>query len=59
MLCHFFVNSGLNAWRMLIKFGDISETGQHVVHASALLIGIICFTVYFRPVFWRERGGTA
>jgi hypothetical protein len=41
---------------MIIKFGDVSETGQLVVHLFLLLIGIICFTVCFLPAYWRERG---
>jgi membrane protease YdiL (CAAX protease family) len=53
--CHIFVNSGLNAWRMIVKFGELSETTQNTVHAGALLIGIICFAICCWPAFWRDR----
>ncbi len=55
ILCHFFVNSGLNTWRMIVKFGDLSESVQNWVHASSILIGVICFAICCWPGFWRER----
>jgi membrane protease YdiL (CAAX protease family) len=42
MLCHAFVNGGLNAWRMIVKFGDVPEATQSVVHIGALLLGVVC-----------------
>ena len=53
--CHFFVNSGLNAWRMIAMFGELSETTQNAVHVVAILIGVICFAICCWPAFWRER----
>lgn len=58
MLSHFFVNSGLNAWRMIIKFGGLSETAQNSVYVFSLSIGAICFAVCCWPAFWRERAET-
>lgn len=55
ILCHFFVNSGVNTWRMIVKFGDISETAQNSAYVCTLAIGVICFAVCFWPAFWRER----
>ncbi len=54
ILCHFFVNSGLNAWRMIIKFGEPSETAQNTFHVVAFLIGLACFAICCWPAFWRE-----
>jgi len=54
ILCHFFVNSGLNTWRMIVKFGEPSQAVQNTVQAGAVLIGIICFVICCRPGFWRE-----
>jgi uncharacterized protein (DUF2249 family) len=36
ILCHFFVNGGLNARCMINQFGDLSETTQNVVQFKAL-----------------------
>lgn len=58
MLCHFFVNSGLNAWRMIVKFGDLSETTQSSVHLVLLSIGVICCAVCCLPSFWRKGAAT-
>lgn len=55
ILCHFFVNSGVNTWRMIVKFGEISETAQDSSYVCALAIGVICFAVCFWPAFWRGR----
>ncbi len=53
ILCHFFVNSGLNTWRMIVMFGDLTETVQTAVHIGFLLIGLVCFAVCCWPAFWR------
>jgi membrane protease YdiL (CAAX protease family) len=42
MLCHAFVNGGLNAWRMVVKFGEVPEITQNVVNIGAILLGSIC-----------------
>jgi len=55
ILCHFFVNSGINTWRMIVKYGDLSDSVQNWVHACSILIGVICFAVCCWPGFWRER----
>jgi membrane protease YdiL (CAAX protease family) len=43
--CHAFVNGGLNAWRMVVKFGEIPETYQRVVEIGFLVVGAICFVL--------------
>jgi len=55
VMCHFFVNSGTNMWRMIIKFGELSEATQNSVHVCLMLIGVICFAVCCRPAFWRKQ----
>jgi membrane protease YdiL (CAAX protease family) len=41
--CHAFVNGSVNAYRMVVKFGEISETAQWIAMATSLLVGLICF----------------
>ncbi len=53
IFCHAFVNSGLNAWRMVIIFGEISETVQWYVHAAAVVVGTAFFVVCLLPSFWK------
>ncbi len=55
IFCHAFVNSGLNAWRMVIIFGEISETVQWYVHAAAVIVGTACCLVCLLPSFWKVR----
>ena len=54
MLCHFFVNAGLNAWRLIVKFAEISEPTQIAVSIIAVLVGAACFIACLMPWFWRE-----
>ena len=46
--CHAFVNGGVNTWRMVVKFGDVSEPIQNAVVITALVIGSVCFIVVCR-----------
>lgn len=55
VFCHFFVNSGLNAWRMIVKFSEVPEIAQNSVHACSLAAGVVCFVVCCLPAFWGER----
>lgn len=41
--CHAFVNGGLNVWRLVVKFGELSETVQYVCNGIFLLFGVVCF----------------
>jgi membrane protease YdiL (CAAX protease family) len=41
MLCHAFVNGGVNAWRMVVKFGEVSEAIQMFVNVVAVLVGVL------------------
>ena len=43
MLCHAFVNGGVNAWRFIVKFGDVPESVQIVVVLLVFLISAVCF----------------
>lgn len=48
ILCHAFVNGGLNAWRVVVKFGEVSETAQVVFEVFCVLVGVVCFVVLVR-----------
>jgi membrane protease YdiL (CAAX protease family) len=54
MLCHAFVNGGLNAWRMVVKFGDVPETTQNVVNIGAILLGSICLMLAISMMIGEE-----
>lgn len=43
ILCHAFINGSVNAWRVLVKFGEISEMAQYIFLAVSLCVGLICF----------------
>ena len=45
-----FVNGGLNLWRMIIKFGEIPETIQHIVNGSFVAVGLVCFVLSIREL---------
>ena len=46
--CHAFVNGGLNAWRLIVKFGDLSETVQTTCNVVFVLLGTVCFVMACR-----------
>lgn len=46
--CHAFVNGGLNIWRLVVKFGELSETVQRATHVIFVLIGTVCFVLACR-----------
>ena len=48
--CHAFVNGGLNLWRMIIKFGEIPETTQHIFNGSFVAVGLVCFILSIREL---------
>jgi membrane protease YdiL (CAAX protease family) len=43
MLCHAFVNGGVNVWRMIVRFAEISPTTQVIVVTAILLLSTACF----------------
>jgi membrane protease YdiL (CAAX protease family) len=45
MFCHAFVNGGLNAWRMIVKFEEVTETAQFVLVGISLAIGAPAFLI--------------
>lgn len=49
--CHAFVNSGLNTWRTIAKYGEIPDNVIWVVHAVAIAIGAVCFVVALWVLF--------
>jgi len=55
MVAHAFVNGSLNAWRMIAKFGEISEPIQLVVVILAVLVGLVCFVLLLRSFSRREH----
>ena len=46
--CHAFVNGAVNAWRVVVKFGNVPEAMQNIVPAVSLLLGLVCFVVLLR-----------
>jgi membrane protease YdiL (CAAX protease family) len=42
MICHAFVNGSLNAWRMVVRFAEVSETAQTVVIVASVILGTLC-----------------
>jgi CAAX protease family protein len=51
--CHAFVNGSINAWRMIVKFAELSDTAQWVILGAAVLLGIVCFIASCR-LLWRD-----
>lgn len=45
IVCHAFVNGGLNAWRLVAKFGELSDTTQLVGNCLFVGLGAICFVL--------------
>jgi membrane protease YdiL (CAAX protease family) len=54
MLCHAFVNGGLNVFRMVVKFGDLSERTQVIANAIALSLSFLCFLLALRVLLRRS-----
>lgn len=57
MFCHAFINGSLNAWRMLVKFGNVPEDTQKVVYIIALLASLICLVLSVNYFIKRDRAG--
>ncbi|NND95739.1 MAG: CPBP family intramembrane metalloprotease [Pirellulaceae bacterium] len=49
---HFFINSGINLWRMIVKFGEIPTAVQWWVHGGFAVVGFVCFVICFRSSYW-------
>ncbi len=56
ILCHAFVNGGLNAWRAVVKFGEVPETAQIVLEVFCVLVGVVCFVLLVRQFGARVEG---
>lgn len=48
IVCHAFINGSLNAWRAVIKFGEVPESAQHVVEVASVVVGLVCVVLLFR-----------
>ena len=48
ILCHAFVNGAVNAWRVVVKFGEIPDTAQHVFLGASLCVGLVCFVLLLK-----------
>ena len=48
ILCHAFINGSLNAWRVVVKFGEIAPMMQTIFEIGCLLVGLLCFVVLLR-----------
>lgn len=48
IVCHAFVNGGVNVWRLVVKFGELSEATQLVGNLVFIGIGAVCFVVACR-----------
>ena len=57
--CHFFVNSGLNTWRMVIKFGEVPDSVQWGVHIGAVALGAVCFVASLWVLFATRTANTS
>ena len=48
IVCHAAVNGGLNAWRLVIKFADLSVTAQVIGTTFFIVVGVVCFVLACR-----------
>ncbi len=55
IVCHAFVNGGLNLWRLTVQFAELSETTERVGNISFLAVGCVCFVVACRALVKVER----
>ena len=46
--CHASVNGGINIWRLIVKFGELSEATQVVCVLLILLLGLFFFAMACR-----------
>ncbi len=54
ILCHAFINGSLNAWRMVVKFGEVPQIVQTVFEIGCVLVGLVCFVALLRR--FSEKG---
>ncbi|TWU65074.1 CPBP family intramembrane glutamic endopeptidase [Crateriforma conspicua] len=52
--CHIFVNSGLNAYRLLVMWLGWTEGTQTVIAWGATIVGSIFFAVCLWPGYWQS-----
>ena len=48
--CHAFVNGGVNAWRMVVKFGEVPESVQTPIVIGIFAVGVACFILVCRQL---------
>jgi membrane protease YdiL (CAAX protease family) len=54
--CHIFINSSINLWRVIIKFGEIPEGAQTIAEWTILGISALCFLATLRLLYRRNNG---
>ncbi len=54
ILCHAFINGSLNAWRVVVKFGEVPQIVQTVFEIACVSVGLVCFVVLLRR--FSEKG---
>ncbi len=56
ILCHAFINGSLNAWRMVVKFGEVPQLVETVFETVCVLVGLVCFVVLLRRFAGKSVG---
>lgn len=51
--CHLFINSGVNLWRVVIKFADVSEFLQLILNCVFVVMGLVGFVATLWLLFRR------
>lgn len=54
--CHIFINSSVNLWRVIVKFGEIPEGAQTIAEWTILGISALCFLATLRLLYRRNNG---
>lgn len=55
ILCHLFINSGLNLWRVVVKFYEIPESTQNLLEGTCLGISALCFAATLWLLFRKQN----
>lgn len=56
IVCHAFVNGGLNAWRLAAKFGELTDTQVMIGNVAFVLAGSVCFVLACRMLIRYPQG---
>ncbi len=55
ILCHLFINSGLNLWRVAVQFLEIPEQTRTICEGVVLGISVVCFGATLWLLFRRPN----